>query len=362
MVKIVISDANGGVLTASQALNNAFNKERINSSIFNMQDLGKSIPRRIFKTAKILLSLPKEHYIILQHFEPILVGLILSRLGFKKTINVIHTDLVNYYKSSPAFKRLAISLVLFLSKCTLTVFVSNESEIKSRQKFRLKNTTTIYNIFTPPAFQSTKKRTNNKFVLGIVSRIHDAKNIDLAILVVNELKKKFSDIELRIYGDGNAEDIHRLKNLTNTIGAHHFVHFLGFEKNPINIFASIDCLISFSSIEGMPTVILESIGYRVPVFHTDCSSGPREIMARNSCVFNKTSSFEKTSVGYLIKPIQQPQKHRLSLPDIESDYVSFISSFIYDVKAFKFTMDFDNERFNSLHIINQWKLIFESLD
>lgn len=116
-----------------------------------------------------------------------------------------------------------------------------------------------------------------------------------------------------------------------------------------------DALISFSSIEGLPTVILESINFKKPIFYTDCSSGPRELMSPNSNPLEKTKNFEKTDVGYLVKQVKKKSSYSFELSKYEFEYVEILKSFIDDVKNSRFSMKYDEDRFSEHIIIDEWK-------
>jgi glycosyltransferase involved in cell wall biosynthesis len=356
MLKIILSDSQGGVLSVSNDLMDAMNRASLDCDILNMSDYGSKVYSRLLKSLKSILVESRNTPLLLQHFEPIFLGLFLPILGFKRIVNVVHTDLVEYYNGANVFKQIIIAIVFFIIRKRLIVFVSREAELKAINKFKLKNTSTIYNIFN---FQSLKLNRNRKLasgiVLGVVSRLHKLKNVDLAILVVSELRKKNIDIELNIYGGRFDDEFQKLKEFTKVLNASSFIHFFGRVNHKESIFSSIDGLMSFSSIEGLPTVILESINYGVPVFFTDCSSGPREIMSPGGDILRKTTSYERTSVGYLVRPVLARKKYKPLLSDYERAYVDYLAHFIEDIIKFKFSMSFDADRFSARSVLNQWK-------
>jgi glycosyltransferase involved in cell wall biosynthesis len=184
---------------------------------------------------------------------------------------------------------------------------------------------------------------------------YSVKNIDLAIRVIKELHNQDNNIKLLIYGDGDQKEL--MHNYIKKLNCSEYIKLMGSENNKEKIYNSIDALISFSSIEGLPTVILESINFNKPIFYTDCSSGPRELMSPNSNPLEKTKNFEKTDVGYLVKPIQKIRAYELELDKYEEEYVDILKFFVDDVKNNKFSMKYDEERFSEEIIINEWKKI-----
>jgi glycosyltransferase involved in cell wall biosynthesis len=180
------------------------------------------------------------------------------------------------------------------------------------------------------------------------------KNIDLIIRLVKELNKrsKYIAIELLIYGEGD-HNFH-LKKYIHKLGCEGFVKMMGASNDKQKMYESIDALISLSSIEGLPTVILESIAFGKPVLYTDCSSGPRELMAPSTNPLNKTNSYEKTNVGYLVKPVLDVASYSDSLSSYEQEYVGILESFISDVGKQNFSMEYDASPFSEEVVVKKW--------
>ena len=133
-----------------------------------------------------------------------------------------------------------------------------------------------------------------------------------------------------------------------------FIKLMGASENKNEMYSSIDAMISFSSIEGFGLSILESIGHNKPVLYTDCSSGPRELMAPNSNLLKKTDFFEKTDVGYLVKPMINLNSYSKALSLFEKDYVDIVGNFIKDVRGNRFSMNYDFSPFSEKIIIENW--------
>lgn len=351
ITNIVYSDEIGGVKTASETLSYSLNRRNIKNNLFNIKDIDGGFLLRNIK-ALINLLKNKKNVFILQHFDAIFLGVFLRFFGCNNLINVVHTDLYSYYNSIGFLKKIIIRFIFFIQKNQTIVFVSHEAELKAKKKFNLKNTTAIYNIFDFNMPLEYKKEQRRGFVLGVVSRLHSTKNIDLSIRVVKELNKKNKDLSLLVYGQGDQYD--KLKEYILDLGCDDFVKMMGLCNNKKKMFDSIDALISFSSIEGLPTVILESICYRKPVFHTDCSSGPRELIFPSTSPLIKTTNFEKSDVGYLVKPVLELNSYSKELSFYEKDYVEILDKFIDDVRKNEFSMKYDTAPFSEDFIVSQW--------
>lgn len=83
--------------------------------------------------------------------------------------------------------------------------------------------------------------------------------------------------KLLIVGAGVMEDL--LKQKVRDLGLMEKVIFCGFDKNPFKYVSRSDCFVLSSDVEGFPNVLIEALACSKPVISTDCSSGPRELLA-----------------------------------------------------------------------------------
>lgn len=321
-----------------------------------MNDYGSSLLSTVYKTNNKITDSNKNDIFILQHIDPIILGIILKLRFFKNLIFCIHTDIVSYYKSSSFFKKLFLKIMFGCIKNEPVVFVSKEGEEKAKHFFGLQNTSTIYNAF-PFSKTPIKQNGSKPIALGSVSRLTTLKNIDLAIRVIKECNKNSTNIILKIYGSGSEETA--LKEYVQKLGCEDFVFFMGESKDISAIYNSFDALLSFSTLEGLPTVILEAINYKTPIFYTDCNSGPRELMSPRSDALEKTKYYEATKTGYLVKPVLKHRPYAVNLDDYEKEYVSFLNCFISDVENQNFSMEFDSAPFSETVILQQWLHIIQ---
>ncbi|HNJ96466.1 MAG TPA: glycosyltransferase, partial [Ferruginibacter sp.] len=83
--------------------------------------------------------------------------------------------------------------------------------------------------------------------------------------------------KLLIVGGGVMEE--ELKQKVHDLGMMDKIIFTGFEKNPFKYVSRSDCFVLSSDVEGFPNVLIEALACGKPVISTDCSSGPRELLA-----------------------------------------------------------------------------------
>ncbi len=83
--------------------------------------------------------------------------------------------------------------------------------------------------------------------------------------------------KLIIVGDGIMSPV--LKEKVAYLGMKDKVVFTGFDNNPFKYVSRCDCFVLSSDVEGFPNVLIEALACGKPVISTDCSSGPRELLA-----------------------------------------------------------------------------------
>jgi N-acetylgalactosamine-N,N'-diacetylbacillosaminyl-diphospho-undecaprenol 4-alpha-N-acetylgalactosaminyltransferase len=83
--------------------------------------------------------------------------------------------------------------------------------------------------------------------------------------------------KLLIVGSGVMED--ELKQKVSDLGLSDKIIFFGFDKNPFKYVSRSNCFVLSSDVEGFPNVLIEALACGKPVISTDCSSGPRELLA-----------------------------------------------------------------------------------
>ena len=124
----------------------------------------------------------------------------------------------------------------------------------------------------------------NKFIpppyLLQVSRLVNGKGHEELLEVFSKLKQNDIPHKLCIIGDGENREI--LEKKVKSLKLDDEVIFLGAIENPYPYFKNATLFLHTSEHEGLPTVLLESMVFGVPVVSMDCPTGPKDILGINS--------------------------------------------------------------------------------
>ena len=112
--------------------------------------------------------------------------------------------------------------------------------------------------------------------LVAVGRLNFQKGLDLLMKALKVALMENPDLHLTLIGEGGEEA--SLRKLATELGIGGMVTFAGHRDDPFPFMAHADLLISSSRYEGLPNVVLESLGSGTPVLAFDCPGGTREII------------------------------------------------------------------------------------
>jgi len=104
--------------------------------------------------------------------------------------------------------------------------------------------------------------------------------------------------KLLIVGGGVMED--DLKQKVADFGMNDKVVFCGWDNNPFRYVSRSNCFVLSSDVEGFPNVLIEALACGKAVISTDCSSGPRELLAPATDLHHRAiNSYEIGEYGIL---------------------------------------------------------------
>ena len=162
-----------------------------------------------------------------------------------------------------------------------------------------------------PPQQGTSK------LVRIVSagRLNHEKGFHLLISAVDELRRRYPDVELRVALLG--EGPHRAKLEQQVIGLKlsDIVKLPGFQENAAAWYRSADFFVLPSLMEGMPNVLLEAMACGTPVISSNCHSGPAEILENGRLGELVAVNDVNSLLQGLLKSLQHPDAIRARVND-----------------------------------------------
>ena len=105
------------------------------------------------------------------------------------------------------------------------------------------------------------------FMIGYVGGLSPLKGCDLLLRALPEIQKQLPGTCVMIAGDGPQKQ--RLERLADTLQVSEFVSFLGYVKQPSEVYSSIDVLVIPSRAEEGPITLYEAWASGVPVVASD---------------------------------------------------------------------------------------------
>jgi glycosyltransferase involved in cell wall biosynthesis len=100
-------------------------------------------------------------------------------------------------------------------------------------------------------------------LIGVVGRLVPIKNLAVALNIIKELAAKDKRFHLCFIGDGPERSA--LAALRQTLNIEPHVHFTGWMRNMMEVYAGIDLLLLTSLNEGTPVTIIEAMAADIPV-------------------------------------------------------------------------------------------------
>lgn len=249
----------------------------IHGAEVSYEDLAKSSGlERIKRIAGRLLKLRK----VIKREKPDLlvafmgannIGAILASMGLKtKTIISVRSMPSDEY---PGAKGRVVSRFI-LPLASGCVFQTDEA--KKWFSLKLQNKSAV--ILNPVKidFFNVKRNPVNAEI-ATFGRLIPLKNHLKIMDAVNELHKKYLDLNLKIYGDGPLRG--KLEEHIKALNANDFIKLMGNIKNVPEALSSAEIFVLNSDFEGMPNALMEAMAAGLPCISTDCPcGGPKSLI------------------------------------------------------------------------------------
>lgn len=124
------------------------------------------------------------------------------------------------------------------------------------------------------------KNKNDKFIFLTVGRLVPVKNIGMQIGAMEEVVKKYSNVELWIIGEGSERK--NIESMIKNLELGGKVKLLGWRNDVKKYYDQADVFLLTSHSEGWPLVILEAANYGLPIIMTDVGSAGELIINNES--------------------------------------------------------------------------------
>ncbi|MBQ8349269.1 MAG: glycosyltransferase family 4 protein [Ruminococcus sp.] len=159
------------------------------------------------------------------------------------------------------------------------VFQTKNAREWYANNIQLKNTCIIPNAvnndFIVPLYSGQRRK-----VIVAVGRLVKQKNFALLIHAFKNISSKYSDYELRIFGEGpersNLEEIIAANKLENR------VLLMGQSNNIVKQIQDASIFVLSSDFEGMPNALIEAMALGLPCISTDCRGGGAKFLIQNN--------------------------------------------------------------------------------
>ena len=145
----------------------------------------------------------------------------------------------------------------------------------------------VYNPINLEIIQKKSENVNPKYENYLkedyflqVSRLTHQKQPEHLVDIYYKLKQL--GIKEKLYFIGNGKKIELTKQKIKEYKLENDVILLGQIENPYPFFKNAKLFLHTAKYEGLPTVLLESLTFGVPVVAYDCPTGPKDILGKNS--------------------------------------------------------------------------------
>lgn len=266
-----------GVEIKSLTLNNRFDYVLNENVANNNFSLGFSGVKSLLSCAlKLRKKIKQEDICVVQShlFYSNYVNSLSRVLGAKHKVVLVHcvafSTKFKKNKASYWFHLVAIKLLYRIAD--VHVFKSKSMLHDYKSYVRVAESKVIYNPVNVSNSLATPKQLRNPVVkIAVVGRFHVTKRHMDVVRLAGHLGNQF---EFHFFGDG--PQFEAIKEAAKSVKFR--CRFYGRVSDPSAYFGGMDIYLGCSEAEGFPNAIIEAMAMGLPIIHSDCKSGPREIL------------------------------------------------------------------------------------
>jgi glycosyltransferase involved in cell wall biosynthesis len=186
--------------------------------------------------------------------------------------------------------------------------------IEQRKLFPAAIVKVIYNGINENKYQVADSRrlrhilklSNDTLLIGCLGNVRPAKNYELLLDVVAELKSSFSfPFHVVVAGHQKAELMQKLDSKIDHLNLQRWVSFVGFQNDTAEYLRQLDLFLLTSSTEGFSIATIEAMASGLPVVATKCG-GPEEIIEHHQTGLLAENGSQDDIVSKLQEILNQP--------------------------------------------------------
>lgn len=204
--------------------------------------------------------------------------MILGCMGMHiKTVYCEHVNIVQM-KYNDRSQRICQCLGAELCDNVITLTQRDKEEFEKRFPVRRSKIQYIYNwVEDEILLNSNEYAVESKRILT-VGRITPVKGLEELVQVAKKVLEKHSDWEWDIYGSGEEQYVEQIAKLIRQERLETRLHMLGQADDMYERYGKYSFFVLTSKWEGLPMVLLEAKGKKLPLISFDCPTGPAEII------------------------------------------------------------------------------------
>jgi len=216
------------------------------------------------------------------------INLLSKVFGSSHSVQIVNHTAISSYRNKGVLGRINLFLIKRLYRfADLIISIAKAMNDEINSMFRLKNQCmVINNPFDINHIETLSKEVidnenfsfqKDKKYIVFMGRLVVEKRVLNLIEATFDLLNRHNQYEMLIIGEGDQKD--QLEKRIKEKNMSQRIHLLGWQDNPFSIMSRCDIFVSASENEGFPNAIIESMICGVAIVHTDCLTGPREILA-----------------------------------------------------------------------------------
>jgi glycosyltransferase involved in cell wall biosynthesis len=244
-----------------------------------------------------------------------LIGVLAAKMaGVKK---IIATEMTLKDIAETGIKRFRDKLIhplsaLVINRCSM--FMVTSESIKDEWN-KCIHPEKIHVVYPPFNINKYNVLTNNRIYrdnsvkkVGFVGRLSKEKSVDTLINAFEIIRKKKTDVELLIVGQGSEKNM--LINMTVKKGLEKHIHFSGYQENVFHFLNQMDILVLPSRTEGCPMVIIEAMASGLPIVATNVGGNVELVLHNETGFLTPVNNALKMSeyIIYLLEHVEIAKK------------------------------------------------------